>query len=256
MLRIKPSTRNIYHIYNRGVDKRKIFLDEEDYFRFIHDLFEFNDEAPAINIYYKAPNFKSYEVGLRKISPKVKREPRKLLVELMAFCLMPNHFHLMARQLGDNGITEFMRKLGGGYTNYFNLKYHRTGSLMQGKYKFALIKNEAHFIHLPYYIHLNPLDMAAPEWREKKIENYRKAMKFLENYRWSSFQDYIGKKNFPSVTQREFLTEFFDSPQNYKVTIERWLKELNMEMDPDEAKTVFFEDDEDKKKPILRSWTS
>lgn len=243
MNRIKPSTGNIYHIYNRGVEKRKVFLNKEDYFRFIHDLFEFNDENPTVNFhYYLKPNGResaqSIEVGLPKI--KIKKEPRKLLVELMAFCLMPNHFHLMARQLKDDGITEFMRKLGSGYTNYFNLKNHRVGPLMQGKYKFALVKNEEHFIHLPYYIHLNPLDMAAPEWRERKIENYNRAIKFLENYRWSSFQDYIGKKNFPSVTQREFLMEFFDGSENYKAGIKQWLKEL--ELDPKETKDIFLEE--------------
>ena len=250
MLRIKPATGNIYHIYNRGVDKREIFLDEEDRFRFIHDLFEFNDEAPALNIYYKAPNLKSksYEVEPRKIDSKIERKPRKLLVELMVFCLMPNHFHLMVRQREDGGITEFMRKLGGGYTYYFNTKYHRTGSLLQGKYKFVLIKNEAHFIHLPHYIHLNPLDMAAPEWREKKIENYHKAMKFLESYRWSSFSDYIGKKNFPSVTQREFLMEFFDGPQKYRAEVERWLRELdwNAETEGNGTKSIFLEEAEEK----------
>ncbi len=252
MIRIKPSTGNIYHLYNRGVEKRKIFLNEEDYFRFVHNLFEFNDEAPAENIYYKTLSLKSYEVGLRKVKPKAKREPRKLLVELMAFCLMPNHFHLMARQLKDNGISEFMRKLGGGYTNYFNLKNHRSGALMQGKYKFVLVKNEEHFIHLPYYIHLNPLDMAVPKWREGKMENCREATKFLERYRWSSFLDYIGKKNFPSVTQRDFLNDFFGGSKGYKSSMEQWLK--NLRLNPDEAKDLFLEEEDDLQN--LRSWTS
>jgi len=218
----------VYHIYNRGVEERKIFLDNKDYFRFIHNLFEFNDKAPAMNIYYKLPQIQSYEVQLRKIR-KTEREPRKLLVEIISFCLMPNHYHIFIRQKVDNGIVRFMQKLGTGYTNYFNKKYKRVGGLLQGRFKAVLIKDESHFIHLPYYIHLNPLDIKFPEWREREIKNYKEAMEFLENYRWSSFPDYIGKKNFPSVTQREFLSDFFGGPEQYKKDTIKWLKELDLE---------------------------
>src|SRR3989344_6026710 len=117
------TTDAFYHIYNRGVEKRKIFLDKDDHFRFIHDLFEFNDEAYALNIYYKLPSLTSYEVQPRKMSK------RKLLVEIIAFCLMPNHFHLLLRQNADSGIVRFMQKLGTGYTMYFNQKYQRVGGL-------------------------------------------------------------------------------------------------------------------------------
>ncbi|MEX2033083.1 MAG: transposase [Candidatus Colwellbacteria bacterium] len=222
----------IYHIYNRGVDKRKTFLDDEDYYRFIHDLFEFNDEAPAPNIYYRLPYLQSqsYEVEPRKIAGKAvgAREKRKLLVEILVFCLMPNHFHLLIRQLKDTGITKFMQKLGTGYTMYFNQKYERVGSLFQGRFKAALVDRDAHFIHLPYYIHSNPLDLEFPEWRTKEIRNYREAVKFLENYRWSSFPDYIGKDNFPSVTSRKFLSEFFNGPKSYRENTIKWLKEMDL----------------------------
>ncbi len=229
----------IYHVYNRGVDKRKVFLDEQDYFRFIHDLFEFNDEAPALNIYYKLLTSQSYEVELRKIGrgKGAERKRRKLLVEILAFCLMPNHYHLLVRQRADKGVVNFMQKLGTGYTNYFNKKNKRAGVLFQGKFKAILVNQESHFIHLPHYIHLNPLDLEMPEWREKEIRNYKGAMKFLVNYRWSSFPDYIGRKNFPSVTQREFLSQFFNGPAQYRKDALNWLKEIDLE----EIKTVIFE---------------
>jgi len=225
MRNIRFVNEGIYHVYNRSVEKREIFVDDQDRFRFIHDLFEFNDEAPAVNLYYKRPLIQSYEAKPRKIE----QQKRKLLVEILAFVVMPNHFHLLLRQIKENGISNFMHKLGTGYTMYFNQKYERAGSLFQGTYKAILVNQEAHFIHLPYYIHFNPLDLKFPEWRDREIKNYKQAMKFLENYRWSSFLDYIGKKNFPSVTQREFLNEFFEGPENYKKDAMKWLKEMDLE---------------------------
>lgn len=210
----------IYHIYNRGVEKRDVFLNQKDYFRFTHDLFEFNDTAPAQNIFYKLPFLQSYEVRLRK---------KQELVEILAFCLMPNHFHLLLRQKNERGVTEFMRKVGTGYTNYFNKKYERVGPLFQGKFKAILVNREAHFIYLPFYIHLNPLDLIAPQWRKSKIKNLKKAVQFLQTYRWSSYLDYIGKRNFPSVTQRDFISNFFGGPRQYQQETINWLKTLDFE---------------------------
>ena len=217
-------TGEIFHVLNRGVDKRKIFLDDRDYLRFIHDLFEFNDVNPALNIGRYLNGSQLNDLRNQSIS----RTPRKLIVEILAFCLMPNHFHLLLRQRMDGGITKFMRKLGIGYANYFNQKYERTGVLFQGRYKSVLVNQESHFIHLPYYIHLNPLDLLEPEWRMGKIKNYKKAAEFLESYRWSSHLDYTGQKNFPSVTQREFLLKIFGGPENYEKEVVGWLKEMDL----------------------------
>ena len=142
---------------------------------------------------------------------------------------MPNHYHLLLAPCVENGISKFMKKVNMGYAKYFNEKYKRSGALFEGRYKSVVIKNDAHFLHIPYYIHANPLDLIMPEWREKKIDDYKKAAKFLENYRWSSFPDYIGKKNFPSVTQRDFLLGFFDGPEQYKKDVLRWLKEIEID---------------------------
>lgn len=217
MLRVKPALNEIYHIYNRGVDKRKIFLDEKDYFRFVHDLYEFNDAAPAVNSFYFKKN--SSEVRLRK------NRQQKPFVEILVFCLMPNHFHLMLRQITDDGISEFMRKIGTGYTNYFNQKYKRSGALFQGKYKFVRLLSNAHFIHLPYYIHSNPLDLLEPDWREEGIKDLVKTERFLCHYKWSSYLDYLGKKNFPSIITRSFLDDLYGSSKNYNRNILNWLKD-------------------------------
>lgn len=214
----------LYHILSRGVDKRKIFLNDEDYLRGIHDLFEFNDVVPVNNLTYFFRK-ESKDVG----RPYIKRRARKLLVKIHAFCLMPNHYHLLLSAVTENGIPLFMKKFNGGYAKYFNERYKRTGALFEGRYKRVIIKNEAHFIHLPYYIHLNPLDLITPEWRERRLSNFTKAMEFLNSYRWSSHLDYAGEKNFPSVTQRDFLLDFFGGHKQYKSSITEWLKELSLE---------------------------
>jgi len=99
---------------------------------------------------------------------------------------------------------------------YFNQKNKRVGGLFQGRFKAVLISEEAHFIHLPFYVHTNPLDL-----------NYggSTSIDYLENYRWSSFPDYIGKKNFPSVTSRGFLLEFFGGEKEYRKEMVKWLKD-------------------------------
>jgi putative transposase len=207
----------LYHVLSRGVDKRRIFMDNKDYFRFIHDLFEFNDEAPAVNTF-------------RKMNDIVSRynKSRKLLVDILAFCLMPNHYHLFLESRGEGGVSKFMRKLNVGYAKYFNQKYKRTGTLFEGRYKSIRITSQAHFIHLPYYIHLNPLDLFAPEWRERKLKDYKKSLNFLSSYRWSSHLDYLGKKNFPSLTSRDFLFEIFGGEKGYEKKLSRWLKDLEL----------------------------
>ena len=238
---LNPSFANyeIYHIYNRGVEKRKVFLNDKDYLRFIHDLFEFNDirPVPPANIRFhndhpggiSALDIKqSLEVEPLRIDAR-DRKPRELLVELMAFCLMPNHYHLLIRQLRDEGVTKFMQKLGTGYTMYFNKKNERVGPLFQGKFKAVHLTSDSHYLHIPHYIHLNPLDLLAPSWREGKLPNRRQAKKFLESYRWSSFLDFIGIKNFPSVTQRDFLAEILGTPAKYRSATLQLLQEMDME---------------------------
>ncbi|MBZ1348988.1 MAG: transposase [Candidatus Liptonbacteria bacterium] len=214
----------IYHVLNRGAGQCNIFLDDEDYLRFIHDLYEFNDEVPASNIYYRQT--KSYDVGNRKVRPN---RNRKCIVDILVFSLMNNHFHFLIRQKQDNGIQIFMKKLGTGYANYFNNKNKRVGVLFQGRFKAIPVQSDQHLLHLPYYIHLNSLDLYEPGWRKREIRNYKKVMEFLENYRWSSLPDYLGIKNFPSVINKNFLTELIGKPIEYKKSLISWLKDFNLD---------------------------
>ena len=205
-------------------------MDDRDRVRFIHNLYEFNDEESVTNVLYRYR--KNMAIAKPYISGKAgeeKRNPRKLLVKAHAFNLLPNHYHLMLSPLKEGAVSLFMKKLNSGYAQYFNQKYERTGTLFEGRFRRVLVKNQAHFIHLPYYINVvNTLDLLQPGWREEKQIEYKKAVKFLDSYRWSSHLDYCGKKNFPSVTQREFLLEFFGGTDGYQKEIKTWLKELDL----------------------------
>lgn len=202
-------------------------MQEKDYLRFIHDLYEFNDETPAhelnINHFFKSDH------NMLIARAYIEKKPRKRLVDILAFCLMPNHYHLMLKERIAGGIVRFMKKLNMGYARYFNEKYKRSGALFQGRFKSVAVTNQAHFTFLPYYIHLNPLDLVTPEWRERTLKNFKKSWNFLNNYRWSSHLDYCSQKNFPSVTQRGFLTGFFEGPKQYQKGVREWLQNLELE---------------------------
>jgi putative transposase len=206
---------HIYHVYNRGVEKRDIFLDDHDRLQFIHDLFELNDQNAVQDIKLKSREVQPPEVGVKRYKNKNEREK---LVDILAFVLMPNHFHLILKQKVDDGIPKFMQKLGTGYTMSFNKKYERVGCLFQGRYKAVLVEREEHLRYLPVYIHMNPI--------KSKISggSTSRSWEFLENYRWSSLLDYIGKKNFPSVIEMDFLSEMLGSEEEHKQEIRSWLR--------------------------------
>ena len=197
---------DFFHILNRGVDKRKVFLTDKDYLRFIHDMYEFNDTTPVRT---RGTYRFNKNVAVGQLHNDKKREERELLVRIHCFALMPNHYHLLLSPAVENGIPLFMKKLNAGYTKYFNEKNNRVGALWQGGYKSVPIESDRHFNFIPYYIHFNPLDMHAPEWRTQCPAKPTQALAFLEKYRWSSHRDYLGLSNFPSVTYRKFFLEIF-----------------------------------------------
>ncbi len=213
----------IYHVLNRGVDKRQIFMDKQDHLRFIHDLYEFNSQERTELNFYK---FRDYGTNVQ--IPKTIKKTRKLLVDILVFCLMPNHYHLMLSPRTKNGIPQFMKKLNAGYAKYFNQKYDRVGALFQGRYKKILVTNDTHFLHLPFYIHFNPLDLSYPEWRDNKISDQKGALEFLKSYRWSSHLDYLGIKNFPSVLNMRHLREILGNSGDYKKLVENYLKDIEI----------------------------
>lgn len=215
MTKRKFVTNEFYHLYSRGVDKRKIFMDKNDYLRFIHDLYEFNDTRPASEFSRR----QSKNVGDRNSHIK--------LVDIHTFVQMPNHYHLLTEQLTENGITLFMKKLNIGHAMAFNLKQERSGYLFQGRFQDVYVKNDQQLAHLICYIHSNPLEIWKSKWKEKTLSQteIKEALKFLENYRWSSHLDYLGIKNFPSVINDKFLLEFFGGTKGYKEFFIDWLRQ-------------------------------
>ena len=212
----------IYHIILRGIDDNLIFKDQDDYYRGIFSIYEFNTTRP-VTIQYR-----------RKVRAKIKKEldrgpssiadERDKVVEVLAFCLMPNHIHLLLKQLKDNGITRFMSKVGTGYGGYFNRKNNRKGYVFQNRFLAVHVKNEDQLKNVFVYIHTNPASLIEPNWKERGIKNPKKAVEFLKNYKWSSYQDYIGKKNFPSVTDRNFILKTMNTEKGCKKFIEYWLR--------------------------------
>ncbi len=135
-------TGEIYHNYNRGVDKREIFSDTNDYLRFYQSLYLFNSVEPI-------SNFTTARVRHSSVQQK--------LVGLHAYALLPNHFHMLIEQKVDGGISEFMKRITGGYTSYFNEKYERSGVLFQGRYKKVHVESDEQYRYLLAYVNENHL---------------------------------------------------------------------------------------------------
>lgn len=193
----------IFHVLNRGVDKRNVVADDTDRLRFMQGLYLYNDK-----------NLLDKNTKRLTTKPELYIE-RELLVKIHLFCLMDNHYHLLLSPIDDEvtNISSFMRKLNMGYAKYFNEKYDRSGALWQGKYKKIHIEHDTHFFYIAYYIHLNPLDKPFPEWRDGTVNDLNGTLKFLKEYKWSSYQDYNGIKNYPSLLYTSYFKDILGSTQ-------------------------------------------
>lgn len=169
-----------YHLYNRGVEKRNIFEDEQDYKAYLY--------------YFK--KYLGKQERLAKEDKPIVKENLHGKLELLAYCLLPNHFHLLVRQEDPRGITLLMNRLGTNYVMYFNKKYNRVGPLYQGVYKAVLIENESQLLHLSRYIHLNPGTSGLAKLKE------------VAQYPYSSYGDYLGKRRCSWVNPNEILGFF------------------------------------------------
>lgn len=178
------ATGEYYHIFNRGVDKRQIFDDNKDYSRFLDCLIFFNTEN---SIEMRSEN---------KIYPS----DEERLVDIIAYCLNPNHFHLILKENKENGLTTFMKKICTGYVMYFNKKYDRSGVLFQGRFKSVHIDSNDLLLYISAYVNCN-----------SQIHSIADALK----YPWSSFPEYLGEKGIR--IQKETVMKQFGSIKDYKL---------------------------------------
>jgi REP element-mobilizing transposase RayT len=193
MRKIKFQNNEYYHIFNRGADKREVFMDESDYIRFLEDIKELNTNKAVGGLYRKFLREKAKRGSASKLEAEPLIEP---LVEFICYCLNPNHFHFILKQLADNGIVKFMQRLGTAYTMYFNNKNKRSGVLFQGKFKAVKIESFEHLLWLSVYVNTNA--------RIHGIIND------AINYPWCSYPCYLGLKECNFCNKNIILQEVRD----------------------------------------------
>jgi len=202
-----------YHIYNRGTEKRKIFLSARDHERFLSLLYLANGEERV-----------DMKRQGRTLSELMLQDKGKKLVEVCAYCLMPNHFHLILKEIDEGGISKFMQKIITGYTMYFNKNYERSGALFQGKFKSEHAKNDRYLKYLIAYLHLNPIKLFDSNWKENGIRDRKRAEKFLDGYIYSSFLDYCGNDRVEkSILSFESLPDYTSDLKNFRSSMAEWL---------------------------------
>lgn len=201
-LRKTPLSNNEhYHIYNRGVEKRDVFLDKKDALRFLESLKEFNCENPIGSLYENS--FIKGKIPLGSEASK--------LVDIVAYCINPNHFHLILRQNLDKGIEKFMQRLGTGYTKYFNNRNKRNGNLFQGVFKSKHIDSNEYLLYLSAYVNLND-----------KIHGINSEEKVV----FSSLKEYITENGVEGVCKKSVVLDQYESGEEYKIFLDDSLSEL------------------------------
>ena len=146
------------------------------------------------------------------------------LVAIGSYCLMPNHFHLLVRELKEGGISKFMQKIMTGYTMYFNTRNERTGALFQGKFKATHADTDRYLSYLISYIHLNPVKLFESTWKESGIKDRRGAAQYLEQYPYSSYLDYAkGNRPHERIISRDSFPEYFSSNADFDSHVTEWL---------------------------------
>ncbi len=193
-----------YHLYNRGTDKRVIFKDKGDYHHFLFLMYICNT-IKSIELRYLGKNFDRGET----------------LVDIGAYCLMPNHFHILAHEKVEGGISKYMLKLLTAYSMYFNKKYERTGKLYEGVFKSTYINNDRYLKYLYSYIHLNPAKLIDKNWKKNKNRNAIILLEYVFSYYYSSLREYSESK-FKTINPNSFPS-YFKQPQDHKKELFEWL---------------------------------
>ncbi|MEK7080787.1 MAG: transposase [Patescibacteria group bacterium] len=186
-----------YHIYNRGMQKQPIFETDKDRLRFLFLLLVFQGKNSIKNISREIKQ--NVQSSTLHINPELEKDIlQNRTVELISFCLMLNHFHLQVLEKTEGGISKYMQRVLTAYTKYFNVKYQRSGHLLQGSYKSVLIEDDLQLMHVSVYIHKNPNELKG--WKGKE-----------DKYPWSSFQDYISLNRFGKLLSTGIVLDRYDN---------------------------------------------
>lgn len=193
--------REVYHVFNRSVARQPIFLTKNDYQRALEliNFYRFS-HFPALRF----SHFKRLPIKIREGILEDFTKNQKPTLEILAFCIMPNHIHFLMKPLQDNSLSLFMRDFQHGYSKYFNLKHNRNGSLFQSMFKAKRIETDEQLIHVSRYIHLNP------------TTSFIVKTEALESYPWSSFREYLDTYNPPDMTSPKQIINYFKSKEEYK----------------------------------------
>ncbi len=189
----------IYHVFNRGVEKRTTFIDKRELNRALFTLDYYRHSKPQIKLsrYLITP-----QVIREQLLENLKKDYSKL-VDIICFCFMPNHFHFLLKQKMENGISIFVSTFSNSYTRYFNTKHERIGPLFEGVFKAVRIASEDQLVHVSRYIHLNPVSSFLI-----KPEN-------MQSYKWSSYPDFLGIFENGFVA-KDIILSFFPSVKDYE----------------------------------------
>ena len=209
-----------YHLYNRGVEKRTIFKDKNDYKRFLTLLY-FSNGSRGVAIAELKRSGKKYDDFFML-------EKGERLVNIGAYCIMPNHFHILVQERRENGVSEFMKKLSTGYSMYFNLRYKRTGSLFESTFKATHVDDDRYLKYLYAYIHLNPVKIIDPKWKENGIRSRNTAKRYLDGYQYSSYLDFMGHNRLEgNILGRDSFPSYFSEQNSFQGYIDDWLDYTN-----------------------------
>ncbi|MCX6786511.1 MAG: transposase [Candidatus Kaiserbacteria bacterium] len=205
MRNVQISIGEYYHVYNRGTQKKIIFHDTSDYSRFLFLILFFQSDIVFDQISRRVRRFvqhRVFDIGAEDVTKIIKNR----YVELTAFCLMPNHFHLILKETQENGIARYMQRVLNGYTKYYNTRYRVSGHLFQGPYRAIHIEDDDQLLYLSTYIHRNVRGLQ--QWKSNE-----------QKYEWSSYQDYIDKSRWDKLLSTEVVLGQFKTASEYEMFV-------------------------------------
>lgn len=205
-----------YHVYNRGTDKRIVFSNTHDYRRFVLLLYLCNGSI-SVDV------SESLRGGM-EFRDLIFMDRGETLVDIGAYCLMPNHFHILIREKHEGGISLFMKKLSNAYTMYFNKRHERTGGLFEGRFKAQHVGEDRYLKYLFAYIHLNPVKLIEPWWVEDGIKNPVRVNQYLDDYKYSSYPEYMGRRRSEGrILQIQNYPKYFHTSKEFESFVNDWL---------------------------------